>query len=284
MSRTHCPRRRGFTLVELLVVVAIIALLLAVLMPALQRAKYEARVVKCKTVLRGLGLAMMTYSYDFKNRYPTAAPPPSDGQTTWVGTDWPHSWAWANQGGNYHYDLRPAYREYLGNELDRTVKCPLATKYFADQKLDDLDISNYMLYVTNNHLNKQFAFEDDGQGIISSSSMRMWSPAGSPQYKFQYLASDTAQGVMAYRYGGATSGHPAHNGSLGERGIARNEQPGWALGWWDEPKYKAPINFLDGDGSVHTYIMDAASYLDTNKWLLNTSGNNIYLIPRDLAR
>ena len=54
------PQRRAFTLMELLVVVAIISLLMAVLMPAVQRIESKARAVACQAHLRqwGVGLAM----------------------------------------------------------------------------------------------------------------------------------------------------------------------------------------------------------------------------------
>jgi len=53
--------KKAFTLIELLVVIAIIALLLAIILPALQLAKEQARFVVCKSHLRGLGLAVMAY-------------------------------------------------------------------------------------------------------------------------------------------------------------------------------------------------------------------------------
>lgn len=55
-------RQRGFTLVELLVVVAIIALLMGILVPAMSRARQQAKAIICKNNLRQIGLAAYLYA------------------------------------------------------------------------------------------------------------------------------------------------------------------------------------------------------------------------------
>jgi prepilin-type N-terminal cleavage/methylation domain-containing protein/prepilin-type processing-associated H-X9-DG protein len=65
-----CGDRQGFTLVELLVVIGIIAVLVGILLPSLARARRQAQISQCASNLRQLGLGVMTYLVDSKQKYP----------------------------------------------------------------------------------------------------------------------------------------------------------------------------------------------------------------------
>jgi prepilin-type N-terminal cleavage/methylation domain-containing protein len=70
MTRLNRRSQQGFTLVELLVVIGIIALLISILLPALNAAKERANRVKCASNLRQVGQGLMLYANDNKGAYP----------------------------------------------------------------------------------------------------------------------------------------------------------------------------------------------------------------------
>jgi prepilin-type N-terminal cleavage/methylation domain-containing protein/prepilin-type processing-associated H-X9-DG protein len=80
---------KGFTLIELLVVISIIALLMAILLPALGRAKEQAKATRCLSNLKQIGLAMHAYASDYDYLLPRAELRPGVAIYTGIDMRWP---------------------------------------------------------------------------------------------------------------------------------------------------------------------------------------------------
>jgi prepilin-type N-terminal cleavage/methylation domain-containing protein len=101
------PTAKAFTLIELLVVIAIIALLMSILMPALQRVRKQARAVACMSNLKQWALLFFMYTDDHDGRF-------------YKGLERGHHWTVV---------LRP----YLPDPTDtRLFYCPSATRHIDD--------------------------------------------------------------------------------------------------------------------------------------------------------
>lgn len=117
MLKTHSPgechpaRDTAFTLVELLVVIGIIAILIAVLMPALSRARYSANNVVCASNLRQNATAVIMYTSEHKGYYP-------------MGNSWTYS---TNLWESLNAYIKNGFVRLPSNEphWSEVAKCPL---------------------------------------------------------------------------------------------------------------------------------------------------------------
>ena len=78
--RSPSGRSRAFTLIELLTVVAIIAVLAAILFPVLAQGRRKARQMGCLSNMKQIGTALLLYSHDYEERLPAECwTPPVNG-------------------------------------------------------------------------------------------------------------------------------------------------------------------------------------------------------------
>jgi prepilin-type N-terminal cleavage/methylation domain-containing protein/prepilin-type processing-associated H-X9-DG protein len=111
------PIRRAFTLIELLVVIAIIAVLIGLLLPAVQKVREAANRMKCQNNLKQLGLALHNYELD-NSRLPIG------GQGTWFQygygwSFWPYLLPYLEQKALFEQiDFKSAY---VGNLYPGTM-------------------------------------------------------------------------------------------------------------------------------------------------------------------
>jgi prepilin-type N-terminal cleavage/methylation domain-containing protein/prepilin-type processing-associated H-X9-DG protein len=119
-------RRNAFTLVELLVVIGIIALLISILLPALNRARGQAKQAACLSNMRQIGAAMIMFANEHRQHFPLA------------GEIWPN-------GSGHPADATPAelgdpsmlnysYMRDLGT-VQRVLPLPIALEPYLGQQI-----------------------------------------------------------------------------------------------------------------------------------------------------
>lgn len=182
MFAKHNNTKPAFTLVELLVVISIIAVLLAVLMPSLNKAREMAKTTICRSNFKQLGLGLFMYANNNNNKWPSKFNVPSgDPLVTYNGLPIKYysSWQlWLDHPTNTNLWLsriRPAFLDLLTPRYlpdNKIYFCPNASKNktFASVK-DSWNIAQRNIII--------------GQWTYQSYNMD-WSPKGKTLDKTKY--------------------------------------------------------------------------------------------------
>jgi prepilin-type N-terminal cleavage/methylation domain-containing protein/prepilin-type processing-associated H-X9-DG protein len=111
----------AFTLVELLVVIGIIALLISVLLPALQRARASANMVDCQSRMRQMGQMIHMYASENKGKLPVSYWPPGTVTDFWEQTGYHISGTISKMLGIKNADVRNLHPIFEDKDVDTSV-------------------------------------------------------------------------------------------------------------------------------------------------------------------
>ncbi|MBI1337354.1 MAG: DUF1559 domain-containing protein [Phycisphaera sp.] len=286
MTRKHptsSPQPRAFTLVELLVVITIVVLLVALLLPAFEKARYIARLTQCKSNLRQLTIAHTTYALDSRKWYPYHI------------TSWPSGTQKFMLDANNH--VRPIIPTgtYAGDSpelipyisgaksmdprLTSALWCPGVGLYDMSTNMS-LDLPLYSFYA--NRINAQ------GSNQTATSTNSSGNPTTTEQYAIKeskliqkidskmYFYADTGWSGISGSYSIVASDRCQRYGGSGSKVLTNHgrgdyyltKQKTWLV-WNTGP---ATTNYAFTDGSVKDFTFEPAEFKVTMNMGSKTEG------------
>jgi prepilin-type N-terminal cleavage/methylation domain-containing protein/prepilin-type processing-associated H-X9-DG protein len=136
----HKRKNRAFTLIEMLVVISIIAVLAAILLPALSSGKRRAQRIQCIGNLKEIGTAFQIFAHDHRGKFPMQTPVAEGGSEEFV-------MAGMNISGTFYFSYR--HLQTLAGELvvPRLLICPADLRREPALSFNSLQNSNVSYFV-----------------------------------------------------------------------------------------------------------------------------------------
>jgi prepilin-type processing-associated H-X9-DG protein len=199
------PRRfaAAFTLVELLVVIGIIALLIAILLPALSRAMGASREVKCLANLRSIGQAAVLHAHDHKGYFPVA------------GALWGPATS-ATPAGLFD-NARIKYSYYTDGNNTRPNSIAGALAQYAGQAVRTENLSFLEKDLDTGTIRRMFLCPSDNEGLMGStitSTLGLDGGWQGPMSRYSYAFNEAALNIAGVGTGGGNATARAR-GNLG---------------------------------------------------------------------
>ncbi len=237
-------RRTAFTLVELLVVIGIIALLISILLPALNKARASAKALQCASHQRQIAAAILMYCNDNKGAFPS--------NDLVLDSAYSYTWGWFT---------RPLVGRYLGDTNTRVAFYTSLNIYFCPATTYTYSSAGRPNYGGN-----------FGIGYNTNPFARLWKPDrnGRPHGKLGTIREASKQLILA-DVGGTNAGVLSstwvqmYNGeaiSYGGAGFATNPANG-ATSY--RHRRKANVAFADGHVETFTSNMDDNFQVNTHR-------------------
>jgi prepilin-type N-terminal cleavage/methylation domain-containing protein/prepilin-type processing-associated H-X9-DG protein len=241
----------GFTLIELLVVIAIIAILAAILFPVFQKVRENARRASCASNLKQLGLAMIQYSQDGDEKYPSGVFGSYYSVAGWASRIYPY----VKATGVYQCPDDPSTKQTLtGNSA---IFYPVS--YAMNDNLDSL-YNNSSLSALQSPASTVAVTEvtgmycdllnqnDDPDGWTANATATQ--PGANSHYGSEEVdGGDNGDGDL-YELNAQNGQHAVSaNGGPGN-GVGMGNPPRMSSYWFKDGRHSDGSNFLLGDGHV----------------------------------